>query len=190
MPALIKFDETDLDTAKFMLNDFPGGIKRASARAINDTLTGVRTDMVSLIRDKYNHKATAIRSRISIVNARVDNLAGHTQSKGRAMNLIDISGATQTKKGISVAVKKGAKKLLPSAFINKGRTSGKQLVFQRVMLGGHPVWRYDIKALPAPSPELIYNTPENWATLQANANARLDKNFAKEVNAIIQGYRK
>ena len=189
MAIQIYFDQTSVNAAKSTLDGIKGGLPRATARALNDTFTGVRTDMVALIRAKYNHKATDLRARISIVKASANSLAGLVQSKGRAYHLTDVATTTQTKKGVTVNVKKSTgRKLIPSAFINVGKKSGKKIVFRRVEHGGKMVGRYPIEAKYAPHPEIIYNTPENWLELQEKAKVRLDKNFTHEVDAIINGY--
>jgi hypothetical protein len=198
----IYFDQTSVNAAKSTLDGIKGGLPRATARALNDTFTGVRTDMVALIRDKYNHKAGAIRSRITIAKASANSLFGLVQSKGRSFNLIDVAGTSPSqlprdgkykkpRLGISVNVKKSTgRKIIIGSFLASGKASNKVLVFQRAKIGNTIVGRYPIKAIAAPHPEIIYNTPENWLELQGKAKVRLDKNFAHEVDAIIKGYAK
>lgn len=189
MSVQIYLDQQSVSSAKSALDGIKGGLPRATARALNDTFSGVRTDMVRLIREDYNHKATAVRARISIVKANATSLAGLVMSKGRAMHLTDIATTTQTAKGVTVNVKKSTgRKLIPSAFINIGKKSGKKIVFLRAQQGDRMVGRYPITAKYAPHPEIIYNTRENWDRLQAQAKVRLDNNFAHEVDAIIKGY--
>lgn len=189
MSVKIYFDQSSVTAATSALEGIKGGLPRATARALNDTFPGVRTDMVRLIRGNYNHKATAIRARISINKATAASPAGMVMSKGRAMHLTDIATTTQTTKGVTVNVKKiTGRKLIPSAFITTGRTSGKKIVFRRVERAGRMVGRYPIEAKYAPHPEIIYNTRENWDRLQDQAKVRLDNNFAHEVDAILNGY--
>lgn len=183
----IHFDKSQLNSFKSLMVQLDGQLPKALSRALNKTTTGVRTDMVSLIRKDYNYKAAAIRSRIKINRATYAQLSASVISSGRDVHLTDVTGTRQTAKGVSVNVKKSTgRKLIPRAFI-RGVKSGKQIVFRRAEIGGKMVGRKPIVARYASHPETIYNTSENWTTLQKLAQGRLDSNFTHEVDTVLKG---
>ena len=199
MAAIIVIDQKDIDSTLSMLDGIKNGAKKVTSRAINATLGGVKTDLKTLIRKDYKHKAGPIAKRIKITKTTFARLTGAVQSKGKPFNFIDIQGVSQTKKGVSVQIKKdGPRTLFKSAFMNEvpygneltGTAVSKLLVLQRVKVAHRQVGRYPIKGLYAPHPEIIYNTPRNWAKIQAQTEVRLDKNLNKEINALLNGFAK
>jgi hypothetical protein len=184
----IRLDKSDLNRAKRMLADCKNGFPKAFSRALNKTTTGTRTDMVDLVRSDYNYKATAIRKRISVQKSTQAVLSAAVRSSGGSVHLTDIATTRQTKKGVTVNVKKSTgRQLIPRAFIRPAKRSGKKIVFRRQEQNGRMVGRLPIEARYASHPEIIYNTPENWNKLEKSSGARLNKNFAHEVDVILKG---
>jgi len=184
----ISIDTADLERARSDLNSLANEMPHVAVRALNKAMTGVKTDIVSIIRDNYNYKATALRKRITITKATRTNVRGFVQSKGGPVHLTDITGTRQTKKGISVDVRKDTgRRLIPRAFKASGRHSGKEIVFRRE--GDPPgqtarlVSRYPIRAITTAHPEVLYNAPHNWAKIQSKAAERLDTNIEREIDA-------
>lgn len=172
-----------------MLKGFKNGFPKALTRSMNTTIDGIATDMVSLLRTRYNYKATPLRARLTKDKARYTKLSGSVTSKGKDVHLIDVLGTRQTQKGVSVNVKKATgRQLIPHAFIPKSKKLKKKIVFIRSEESGKLVPRYPIEARYAPHPETLYNTGPNWEYLRKKANARMDKNFAKEIDVILKGY--
>jgi hypothetical protein len=187
-PINIKVNPEDLERAQRDLAGIKNGLPRAFARALNKTTTGVKTDMVALIRNDYNYKAETVRARFSVIPAYWDDLSARVISTGTQVHLTDVAGTRQTAKGVSVNVQKATgRQLIPRAFIRPGQYSGKMMVFRRAEIGGKMVPRSPIGARMAPHPEVIYNTPQNWATIAEKAQARLDTNFAHEVDVVLRG---
>lgn len=186
--ARIRVNKDDVKSAKAMLSGIQSGFPRAYARALNKTTAGVRTDMVTLARDEYTFKAKAVRERITIKKATFSNLESSTTSKGKGVLLTDFTGTRQTKKGLSVNVKKSTgRQILEHAFKNAA-PSGKMISMWRSVESGKRVGRYPVEAIYGPHPETIYNTPENWATLEGKASDRLVENFEHEVDYVLSRY--
>lgn len=187
----IRLDEASLREAEHMLDGIKGGMDLVRMRAINKTATGVRTDMVTLIRTEYNYKAAAIRKRISIKKATKTSLGASVESKGTQVHLTDVAGTRQTKKGVSVDVKKSTgRHVIPHAFINTV-PGGKKIVMIRKRDASREsgyVARYPVEDRRASHPEVVYNTDENWKTLSGKANERLQKNFEHEVDYLLSEY--
>ena len=143
--------------------------------------------MVEVAREAYNYRAAAARKRISIKRASYSKLEASTKSVGPGVHLTDMLGTRQISTGLSVDVKKSTgRQKIKHAFKNKGTKSGKIIAFRLVVEAGKRVPRYDIKALYAPHPESVYNTPENWKVLQAKASERLNKNFDHEIDVVLK----
>jgi len=92
-------------------------VQKASARALNRAGRAGFTEGSKLIRQKYNLKAKDIKKATKVTRARIDNLKV----------ILDITGgpipfkyfrARQTKKGVTVKIRKGgARTLIRGAFI-------------------------------------------------------------------------
>ncbi|WP_028575030.1 phage tail protein [Desulfonatronovibrio hydrogenovorans] len=188
MQPTISISSDDIRSAQRDLNYMANEMPWVAVRALNKAMTGVKTDLVSIIRERYNYKAAALRKRITIAKATRQNIRGHVQSKGGPVHLTDITGTRQTKKGISVDVRKSTgRRVIPRAFKASGRISGKQIVFRRQ--GDPPkqisrlVPRYPIQAITTAHPEVLYNSPENWTRIQTEVARRLDTNIQREIDA-------
>ncbi len=181
-------DDKELERARRDFQRLADEMPHVAVRALNKAMTGVKTDMVTIIRTDYNYKAAALRKRMSIAKATRQNIRGHVQSKGGPVHLTDITGTRQTKQGVTVDVRKSTgRRLIPRAFKASGRMSGKEIVFRRK--GDPPgqyailVPRYPIEAITTAHPEVIYNAPHNWAKIADAARDRLDTNIQREIDA-------
>ena len=103
--------------------------RQATARALNRTVEGARTDMSREIRREFAVTAGYVRQRLSIRRAGASGALRLTaelrggDGKRRSANVIAF-GARQTGKGVSVKIKRqGGRKVITNAFIaNQGRT--------------------------------------------------------------------
>lgn len=192
-----------LDHLSKEMDDLAREMPAAAARAINASLTGTKTEIKRIVRVEYNLKASSIDSRITAVKAHRAKITGHIESKGQMLNLTDID-ARQTAKGVTVNVKKSTgRKLIPRAFIQPGRNSGKLIVLRRP---GNPRGQHErlygrygpqgsgqkvgskstLDAFYGPHPEVLYNQPQIWAKISTAASQRLEKNIAKEIDAELR----
>lgn len=187
--ARLRVDAQDMADAKAMLDEIPNGLVRAWSRALNTTITGVRTDMVNLARERYNYRATEVRNRISLNRASWAKLTASVYSMGRSVLLTDFLGTRQIKAGLSVDVKKATgRQVIKHAFINQPQQSTKNLSLRRRVIDGQRVGRYPIEALYGPHPEVVYNTEENWSKLEDDADERLKVNFTREIDYVLERY--
>lgn len=189
MTLSIALDKEDLAEARRMLLNFDNGFPKAFSRALNKTVTNTKTEMTDLIRADYNYTLASLRSRITTRNSTVKTLFAKVTSTGRSPHLTDIVGTRGTKtRGISVDVKKATgRRYIPQGFLAIGRVSGKKISFIRKMEGGRRVARLPLEDIRASHPEVVYNTKENWAKIQAAVKIRLDNNFLHEVDVILKG---
>jgi hypothetical protein len=180
---------------------------RAAVRALNTAMTGVKTDMKTVIRAGYNYKAASLEKRITIKRVTVGDMTGYVRSKGGSVHLIDIAGTRQLKKGVKVQVKKSsAGDVIPQAFLAPGENSEKLIVLRRPkMSSGKRFPRYGtpgtgglitmkgkkgrtarLEWFMTMQPEFIYNTKENWAKISIAVKTRLDTNIARETDAELR----
>lgn len=178
----------DIEAARAALEGIRNGFVRAYARALNTASDGVRTDMVAMARDSYTFRADAVRARIQINRATWANLTASVVSRGPAVHLTEFLGTRQISTGLSVDIKRSTgRQYITHAFLNTAR-SGRLLALRRRVIDGRRVGRYPVEALYGPHPEVVYNTPENWDTLEDQADERLAAAFANEVDGVLRQY--
>lgn len=187
----IHLDPQDLKNAQRMLAGIKDGFPKALYRTLNKTTTGAKTDMADVVRKDYTHRLASVKERFAIYKCpSYETLKSSIRSVGPGVHLSDFpkKAVYQTKKGVMVNVKRATgKKLIPHAFFAPGRKSGKPIVFIRDGQGGDMPGRYPITALYATTPEVLYNTGENWPKLGSKLKERLDKNFIHEVDVVLKG---
>lgn len=106
----------------------PDIYKKTLNRTLNDVGSKVRTQSTKAVRQRYNIKAKTIKDNMKIKRSRYNDLGFAMQIESGRRNIIHF-GARQTKRGVSVRVKKSSgTKVVKGGFIgNNGRT-----VFKRV----------------------------------------------------------
>lgn len=122
-------------------------LPQATARALNRTATTVRAQASRRIRERYNLKAGAIRAQMRISRANRGRLTAEVIASGRPIPLIEFS-ARQTRKGVSVQVIRGRRKVRLHAFVAKMRT-GHVGVFERTSSKRLPIRELFSVSLPS-----------------------------------------
>lgn len=206
MPAniTIKMDQAELDKITTMLAEFPNSAKKVRVRAVNKTLTGVRTDATNAISDEVTATKTAIRSTFGLLKSNYSDERGIIYSKGAPLPLIAYS-ARQTNKGVTAQIDRtDARVLWPSAFISTVRTAqqaasgieGHKGVFSRKKPPyktkaspslpwkrfGRPELRLPIKEMYGPSIPNVFARETAMKKSLASADERLQKNVDHELD--------
>ena len=101
----------------------------ATARAINHTIAKGKTEASRQIRSVYNIKAKEVGKAISITKSTRTSLEGSINISGSPMPIIAFS-PRQTRKGVAVTIKKGSRKVIQRAFIQRMK-SGHTGVYAR-----------------------------------------------------------
>lgn len=104
-------------------------IPKALSRSLNRTAEQARTQASREIRTHYYVSARAISRAIKIIRAREREPTAAVEGTGPPLPLVAF-GARPTKRGVSVAVKRGHRKLIRGAFIARMK-SGHLGVFGR-----------------------------------------------------------
>ena len=131
LPWLVKVDENDLAEVKRTLIGIKNGYPKVVTRSLNNTLKGVRTDAVREIQKVITPKAKVIRKTFKFKKANYQSLDAAVISVGGPLPLFEYA-VKQTKKGVTVRVKKGRGKrsFFPGAFVAT-MPSGHKGVFSR-----------------------------------------------------------
>jgi hypothetical protein len=168
-------------SARTMLLELSKAATPALVRALNKTLTGVRTDKSTVIREDLNLSKRYVDQQIAITRASNTRPEGRVTTRSKPVGLINFTGTRQVTKGVSVKVKKyGTRSILKHAFIATANNA--QNVFWRARIGGKLVARLPIERLTGPRLTDNLSRPEVIAEVEKKAGARLDTNLAHEID--------
>lgn len=196
----IKLNDRDVAIVTAMLVGLSADVvPKVISRTINDGLAGVKTDASTEIRAIITPTKKAVDGTFKITKATVANLTGVFQSTGRPLSLIEFS-ARQTKKGVSVQVKKAnPRKVIAGTFIAKTK-SGQKGVFARDWAGFGSYYqpnprrkiayaklpekfRYPLSFRMGPRiPDYFGDKGPVMTNVLKKADDRLHKNLLKEIN--------
>lgn len=187
----IELDRMDVERLKADLRHIKDGMPISVMRAINRTLPGVRTDMVTIARREYNVKAKAARGNISIRKASKAQLSGNVTSTGKPIKLINFGVRPTTpqpkrKKPITVEVIRNKREPVGGGAFVAVMNSGHKGVFWRAKKGGVKVGRLPIHELTGPRIEDLYARPEITAQIQRQADERMTKELEHQADYLFK----
>jgi len=136
-PLFIHVDQNDLNQIKTMLSGIKNAVPRVTQRAVNRTLTGVRTDSTNEVAKVVALKKKVIRVSIKVTKLGRNGGAAYVRCHGKRLPLMAF-GARELKsgKGVTVKVLKNSpRSLIKHAFITKMK-SGHEGVFWRKNVHG------------------------------------------------------
>jgi len=179
----VKFDEAKLARIRKMLRAVPQGMPRVMSRGINRTATGARTEIARRIAAIVKIKQTAIKKGIKLTKATYRRWLANLNIYGKRIPLIEF-GARQLKAGVSYSIEKGgARKRIPSAFIQIMPVSGHRGVFKR--------YRPTTKRLPivqlfGPSVGTVFEGAGRIAAeIERETGKKLEKNIDDQIKLIL-----
>lgn len=126
----IKTNPADMARVRRLLDEMKSSVPKVVSRALNKTLTGVKTDASAEIRTIITAKKAAVDATFSIGKATPQHLSAVIVSRGKPLPLIDF-GARQTVQGVSVQVKKTSPRTVVSGAFIRTMRSGHKGVFWR-----------------------------------------------------------
>lgn len=187
LQADVQFDKAQLKALERDLALFPKSLPSVMQRGINDTLKTGRTQITREISAHVTVKKKQIRDRIKLTRAKRMVWLGLIAISGKQLPLIHF-GARQTKKGVSVKVRKGGKReRIRSGFIATMPKSGHKGVFKRAK----DAPRLPIHELKGPTVTGVFdNAPGIARRVLGGLGGVLYKNVARNVDLILQGIRK
>lgn len=116
---------------------------RVTVQALNRAATSVRAEASREIRNVYTLRASAIGRAITLQRANSSTLTAVLTAKGRRLSLTNFTGVRQTRRGVSVQIKRGQRRVISHAFLAT-MASGHRGVFMRAYKGvggGEPRYR-------------------------------------------------
>ena len=190
----IDIDENDLREVRRAFSGMEKIASKVVTRALNKTLTGVKTDASAAIREVLTAKKKAVDETFKIKKASGKDMSAYIASTGKPIPLISFAHQP-TKAGIRIQVRRqSAKKLWPGTF-KKQLKSGHQGIFQREyhatprqpVRPGFPYgklpreYRLPMKEKFGPrAPDILSNQPVMSKVIK-QAQERLHKNIEHEM---------
>lgn len=202
MPAKfnIRINRADMYNLRTTLSDIRIESPKATMRAINRTLTGLKTDIKAEIRKEFTAKAKYIDKAVEIKRATVSRPSGRAQMTGRGLPFIAFENRPRSL-GVAVRFRRGGPwHTFTHAFRTTFRSGGEAIV-ERAYKGPRRAYRPGVKygrlpreyRLPVRQlysssvPDMVLK-PEVMRAVLAKAAARLDANIERELNAVLKGY--
>lgn len=155
-------------------------LKKAGVRALNKTATQSRNFAQRETRKVINIKASKIKKAYAVVRAKINQPEPHAEINVRYTTLpvIEYNGVRQTRKGVSVKMRKDkGRKLFKGAFIQK-MPSGHRGVFRRKSKR-----RLPIRQLRGPSVHSVF--VEKLSIIEKKSSEILDRVYTSELNFIF-----
>lgn len=124
----------NLSSIDIAVRNFPA----AAVRGLNKTAEQTRSEMVRLVRARYNLQASEVREQIKIRPATAANMTAFLISRTRPYTLTRFNAA-ENKRGVAVTIVRGQRKTLRSAFIATSPRNGVPLVWRRTTAKRMPI---------------------------------------------------
>lgn len=156
------------------------------ARALNRTASGTQTDTVKQIRIDLNLKAKDIRDTMKIAKASKQKQTASVASSGARVPLIDF-GARQTKKGVTVKVKRsGDRFLIKHAFLATMPTGHRDVFFRKKPPDTDPK-RHGLKIakLLGPAVPDFMGNEKAMGVILEKTEARLIENLKSQIDYLL-----
>lgn len=193
----VSVDTRQFSEVKAALLGIKGGYEKVVSRAMNKTLSGVKTDASAEIRKELNVKAAIVAKELSVRTSTYKYLNGHLVDVSKPLGLIHF-GARATQKGVSVQVRKASSRvLLKHAFIH-GKYKGAEQVYWRKTVFGLPrkpgmaygalpkkPYRLPIEKLTGPRVADFFSKDAVMNPVMGKAGDRLGKNLAHETEFLL-----
>lgn len=170
------------------LSGFRNGAAKALAAALNKTMRGVKTDTVREVRDNYEVKYGTILKALKITRkASKSDLVTIINGRYTPIPLMQFKVSPKRTQGIRPA---GGLKIT----VKKGSSSSAAHAFVAALGGGTNVFtragssRLPIKTRYGPAIVQMLDNPDVDDKIQRQAQERLNKNLAHEIDRISKGF--
>lgn len=197
----ININRADIEEIGRVTNGIKTSVPQVLSRAINKTLTNVKTDATKRIGSKINLKATRIKKDFSTYKATVKFIKGSLLARGGPVGLAAFTGTKELKSGgVSVKVYKDGNRIkLKHAFMET--VKGAAHVFERRDYGrakyrpSFPYaklphqFRFPLERKTGPRIEDVYVRPEIIKPVLKNAGDRLDVNVESQLDFELSKYK-
>lgn len=171
------------------LRDLSGiAVRRGAARALNRAGVTMRKFAVSSTREIYTVKSSALKtSTIQLDNATAGNLAVGLRVRANRIPLSQFKSVRQTRKGVTVEVRKGRRHLYPGAFVAVVKGPGKEVFWRARAADGSRVPRGPLKLLLGPAVSQLLSPRQVVDKIGRIGLERFRTDFASTIEARRQG---
>lgn len=187
MAVNIKIDDKELKKAVSKLSSFPKEIPKATAAALNRTITFTKKRINQEVRKEYNIKSGEVAKTLDVKKANPSNLTATIKSTGHRLTLGRFASNIKSwKKGRNIKVKvkrSGAKSLstTPKAFITS--LTGNSHIVKRVGKSSYP-----LKVLKTLSVPQMISNKDISKSISKEAGEQLEKRIKHEVEYRLSKY--
>lgn len=163
----------------------PRGMELVVVRALNRSITAMRDEMSVTIRETYAVRARDVKATMQVRKASRSYPIASLKARGRMSIPLGLWSARQTKKGVTVGIRKGEKR--KRVVTSQGRPvvtfMAKGEVFARPELAA----RTNIRRLYGPSFLAVLGTPQAEAARQERAEHVFATRVVAEANHLLTG---
>ncbi len=159
-------------------------IAQAASRAGGDAIRRIRTTGSRKVRERKRMKAGKVREALPLVfpvSKRLNDLVWRMKVSGKAIPVIAYPGAREVRKGVSVGINRGKRKVIPSAFIAVMK-SGHRGVFRRKTKGGK---RLPIQELYSSTVADVFKDQDMIPSLQEEGQRVFASAFTRNLSLML-----
>lgn len=197
----IDIDQTAMQQGLAILSHIKDGGPTAVMRAMNRTVTGMKTDAKREVAKRYTVKQKDVADKLEVYKATKTNLGIALRSRGRPMRLIKFKTKANRRPGVKgsptafAQVKKGGAGGFTGGFMaTMSSTNGISGVFmrnpgdyQRVGRGPYKGQRKEtIKQLYGPGSVQMLAEKNTSKAVKEGATKRFNKEFVRQVNLLLK----
>lgn len=196
----------NLERAKNLLSGIKDGVERASASAVNRSITTIKKDLKKDVTTNYNIKSSEIEKKLYVKKANFKNTMGFINSKSKLLSLYKFFSNKNPNGDIFVKVKKkegkkriqGKEDLHGKPFVAK-MSNGHIGIFQRSYKTRSKTFELKsgktknrdveiIKDLKSTSIPQMLGSDSVQEYVDKKAPEILEKNMDREIERILKGY--
>lgn len=175
---------SDFRQVRRLFAELGPGVSRAASRALNKTATSVRADVAREIQKKRNLRIGVIKKQLKLKRATKNYLLASIEASGEPIAMRHF-GANATKKGVTVRITKGTKRIALTKYGNKSFIvpgfAGNNIFVRKTKKRLHIVEWQRVPGIPT-----VFLQEKIREGMESNARTVWDKRFKEEINYEIQ----
>lgn len=189
MAGGIEVDVTELRELADKMAAFPKQSNQAMARALNDGIKRVQTDIVKETQQEYTVKGPQIKKTMTVKRATASKLIASVNSNDKRIKLGSFKftyARNKQRSPVKVQIKKGGAKLStskPAMFAGQSRATGRKEVFRRTEGGAYKIEYPFTLSIP----QMIAN-PDVYKRIANDAHPYVAQRMEHHLNYYISKY--
>ena len=178
----IEVDQADLSHVQEALGNLKSKSPVVISRGLNKTATTARQKLATQVKAVYTYKKS-VRSQMTIKRATYGNLEAVIESSGHIHRSTSFKDSFKKSTGASIQTLRGGGSPLHPP---KAWKSG-DVIRQRKLEGGKPVWRYPTKTLRGPSTPKMVENDKVYGRLKGEIESVLHRNIESAIQSVLAG---